>query len=98
MNSIASSLLAWLLTSLIHSTVLLGIVGLVTRGKRLEPAAWDLLWKVALLAPLITGTIQSRLELSTPEAVRLPVAASSAAMPTADSLATGSPTGSSTVG
>src|SRR5207302_485467 len=31
-------------------------------------------WKVALLASLVTGTIQSRLELATPAAVRLPVA------------------------
>lgn len=75
MNAIASGLLAWLLTYLIHSTVLLGLAWLVTRGRRLEPAASDLLWKVALLAPLVTGTIQSRLELSTPAAVRLPVAA-----------------------
>jgi HEAT repeat protein/beta-lactamase regulating signal transducer with metallopeptidase domain len=74
MNAISSSLLAWLLTYLIHSSVLLGVAWLVTRGRRLEPAASDLLWKVALLAPLVTGTIQSRLELSTPAAVRLPVA------------------------
>lgn len=74
MNAISSSLLAWLLTYCIHSTVLLGIAWVVTRRKRLEPAAADLLWKVALLAPLITGTIQSRLALSTPAAVRLPVA------------------------
>ena len=74
MNAIASNVLAWLLTYLIHSTVLLGIAWLVTRRRRLEPAASELLWKVALLAPLITGTIQSRLELSTPAAVRLPVA------------------------
>ena len=74
MTSLTSSLLAWLLTYLIHSTSLLGIAWLVTRGRRLEPAAADLLWKVALLAPLITGTIQSRFELSTPRAVRLPVA------------------------
>ena len=74
MTSLTSSLLAWLLTYLIHSTALLGIAWLVTRGRRLEPAAADLLWKVALLAPLITGTIQSRFELATPAAVRLPVA------------------------
>jgi HEAT repeat protein/beta-lactamase regulating signal transducer with metallopeptidase domain len=74
MNPIASNVLAWLLTYLIHSTVLLGVAWLVTRRWRLEPAATDLLWKVALLAPLVTGTIQSRLELSTPAAVRLPVA------------------------
>src|SRR5881409_3106077 len=74
MNPLASSLLAWLLTYLIHSTVLLGLAWVVTRRWRLEPAASDLLWKVALLAGLVTGTIQSRLELSTPAAVTLPVA------------------------
>ena len=74
MSALPSSLLAWLLTYLIHSTVLLGVAWLVTRRGRLEPAASDLLWKVALLASLVTGTIQSRLELSTPAAVTLPVA------------------------
>src|SRR3989441_331502 len=74
MSALASSLLAWLLTYLIHSTVLLGVAWLVTRRRRLEPAASDLLWKVALLAGLVTGTIQSRLELSTPAAVTLPAA------------------------
>src|SRR5216117_414504 len=72
MNPLASNVLAWLLTYLIHSTVLLGVAWLVTRRWRLEPSASDLLWKVALLAGLVTGTIQSRLELSTPAAVRLP--------------------------
>ncbi len=75
MNPLASSLLAWLLTYLIHSTVLLGLAWVVTRRWRLEPAASDLLWKVALLAGLVTGTIQSRLELATPAAVTLSVAA-----------------------
>ena len=74
MSALPSSLLAWLLTYLIHSTVLLGVAWAVTRRGRLEPAASDLLWKVALLAGLVTGTIQSRLELSTPAAVTLPVA------------------------
>src|SRR5947208_6806276 len=74
MSAPASSLFAWLLTYLIHSTVLLGAAWLVTRRRRLEPAASDLLWKVALLASLVTGTIQSRLQLSTPAAVTLPVA------------------------
>jgi HEAT repeat protein len=68
----APTLFAWLLTYLIHSTVLLGLAWLVTRRWRLEPAASDLLWKVALLAGLVTGTIQSRLELRTPAAVILP--------------------------
>src|SRR6266566_6433474 len=74
MSALASSLLAWLLTYLIHSTVLLGVAWLVTRRRRLEPAASDLLWKVAHLAGLLTGTIQSRLDLSAPAAVTLPAA------------------------
>src|SRR6185437_12150944 len=69
------TMFAWLLTYLIHSSVLLGLVWLLTRRGRLEPAASDLLWKVALLAGLVTGTIQSRLQLSTPAAVMLPPAA-----------------------
>src|SRR5205823_3458510 len=70
---------AWLLPYLIHSPVRLGVVWLVTRRRRLEPGASDLLWKVALLASLVTGTIQARLRLSTPAAVTLPAAASPAA-------------------
>ncbi|PYP73568.1 MAG: hypothetical protein DMD25_16360, partial [Gemmatimonadetes bacterium] len=73
---LASSLFAWLLTYLIHSTVLLGVAWLVTRRRRLEPGVSDLLWKVALLASLVTGTIQARLRLSTPAAVTLPAAPS----------------------
>jgi len=69
------TLFAWLLTYLIHSSVLLGLVWLVTRRGRLEPAVSELLWKVALLAGLVTGTIQSRLQLATPAAVTLPAAA-----------------------
>lgn len=66
---------AWLLTYLIQSTVLLGAVWLVTRRGRLQPAAADLLWKVALIAPLITGPIQSGLQLRTTAAVHLPATA-----------------------
>jgi HEAT repeat protein/beta-lactamase regulating signal transducer with metallopeptidase domain len=88
MSATASSLLAWLLTYLIHSTVLLGVAWLVTRRWSLEPSASDLLWKVALLAGLVTGTIQSRLPVSTPATVMLPTAAA----PTAGSLTAGSPT------
>src|SRR5205814_94447 len=65
MSAFASSLFAWLLTYLIHSTVLLGVAWLVTRPRRLEPAARELLWKVALVAGLVTGTIQSRLQRRT---------------------------------
>src|SRR5437870_2407043 len=74
MSALASSLLAWLLTYLIHSTVLLGVACMVPVTRLASSATSDLLWKVALLASLVTGTIQSRLELATPAAVRLPVA------------------------
>ena len=73
---LASSMFAWLLTYLIHSSALLGLAWLVTRRRRLEPAASDLIWKVALVAGLVTGTIQSRLALSTPAAVTFPAAPS----------------------
>jgi len=74
MSALAACLLAWLLTYLIHSTVLLGVAWLATRRRRLEPAASEVLWKVALVAGLVTGTIQSRLQLRTHAAVTLPVA------------------------
>jgi beta-lactamase regulating signal transducer with metallopeptidase domain len=70
-----NALFTWLLTYAIHSTVLLGIAWLATRRLRLEPGASDILWKVALLASLVTGTIQSRLELRTTPAMTLPTAA-----------------------
>src|ERR1044072_6656408 len=66
---------AWLLPYLIHSRVLLGLVWLVTRRGRLGPAVSELLWKVALLAGLVTGTTDSRLQLSTSAVVTLPAAA-----------------------
>src|SRR5205823_9562079 len=53
---------------------LLGLARPVTRGRRPEPAASDLPRNVALLAGLLTGTIQSRLDLSAPAAVTLPAA------------------------
>src|SRR5438067_12776861 len=76
---LASSMFAWLLTYLIHSSVRLGVAWLVPLPRRLEPEARELVWKVALVAGLVTGTIQSRLQLSTHTAVTLPAAASPAA-------------------
>ena len=81
------TLFAWLLTYLIHSTVLLGLVWLVTRRRRVEPAVADLLWKVALIAGLVTGTIQARLQVSPPAAVMLPVAALPAGQPVSEPAA-----------
>jgi len=102
------TMFAWLLTYLIHSTVLLGLVWVVTRLWRVEPAVAELLWKVALVAGLVTGTIQSRLELRTPAAVTLPAAAvpqapaplnqpATASAPTSTALVRPRPTSSSSV-
>ena len=47
----------WLLTYLLHSTLVLGGSWLLVRtGRVRSPAARDLLWKVALLAGLVTST------------------------------------------
>src|SRR5439155_13012890 len=78
------TMFAWLLTYLIHSTVLLGLVWLVTRRRRLEPAVSELLWKVAILAGLVTGAIQSRLDVSPPAAVTLPAASLPSPSPASD--------------
>ncbi|HSM59733.1 MAG TPA: hypothetical protein VK849_03005, partial [Longimicrobiales bacterium] len=47
----------WLSTYLLHSTAVLGAVWLLVRvGVARAPATQDLLWKVALLAGLVTAT------------------------------------------
>ncbi|MEM7308196.1 MAG: M56 family metallopeptidase [Planctomycetota bacterium] len=50
--------LAWLLTYLIHSTLLLGGTWLVVSRRRLEASWQDRLWKLALVGGLITATVQ----------------------------------------
>lgn len=54
---------SWMLTYLIHSTILILGVWLVFRGipplaKRLSPAAANLSWKLALVGGLVTATVQ----------------------------------------
>lgn len=51
--------LGWLLTYAIHSTVLLGGVWLVARFKVHSPAAREVLWRTAMLAALLTATVQT---------------------------------------
>lgn len=48
----------WLATVLLHSTLLIGAVWLITRTRRLGAHTDDLLWKLALVAPLITASVQ----------------------------------------
>ncbi|MEP6589913.1 MAG: M56 family metallopeptidase [Gemmatimonadota bacterium] len=87
-STIASTVLAWLLTYAIHSTVLLGLAWGVTRLRR-DPAISELLWKAAMLGGLVTATIQLRLDvrpsgtLTLPSAVAASTTPGSAALPPA---------------
>jgi HEAT repeat protein/beta-lactamase regulating signal transducer with metallopeptidase domain len=81
--------LAWLLTYAIHSTVLLGLVWLVTRSRRIPPMATDVLWKVALVGGLITAAMQQQFDLRPSGTVMLPEVATAATLRSASSSATG---------
>ena len=50
---------AWLLTYLVHSTLLLVAVWLVTSWKRMRDATRDVLWKVGLVGGLVTASVQT---------------------------------------
>ncbi len=57
-GDLAVSLTDWLLTYWLHATVMLGFVALVAH--RIQSfAARDLIWKVALLGPLVTASAHS---------------------------------------
>jgi|RhiMetdeSRZDD1v2_1073273.scaffolds.fasta_scaffold95756_3 beta-lactamase regulating signal transducer with metallopeptidase domain len=49
----------WLLTYLVHSTLILGAAWLVTSRKRLGDATRDILWKSALVGGVVTATVQT---------------------------------------
>lgn len=69
-------LVAWLLTYLLHSTLLLGGAWLLERlGAVRSPAARDSLWKVALLGGLVTATAQLALRVE-PRTARVSLSAS----------------------
>ena len=53
----AVTLAAWLLTYALHSTLLLGTVGFLSRAKKLPANLEQTLWKTALLGSLITATV-----------------------------------------
>lgn len=54
---------SWLLTYLVHSTLLLSGIWLLSRRKRATPAVRDSLWKIGILGALITSTLQVGLGL-----------------------------------
>jgi HEAT repeat protein/beta-lactamase regulating signal transducer with metallopeptidase domain len=62
-ETLSSSVLAWLLTYLIHSTVLLGLALLLTRLRAWPPVVMDLMWKTALVGGLVTASVQLALEV-----------------------------------
>ncbi|HKK26928.1 MAG TPA: M56 family metallopeptidase [Gemmatimonadota bacterium] len=47
---------SWILTFLVHGTLLLGAAWLVVRVRDLRPAWEETLWRVALFAPVLTAT------------------------------------------
>lgn len=66
--SLASLTTAWLLTYLLHSTLVLGAVWLLTAsGLVRDPRARDVLWKVAVLAGVVSATVGLVRPAPTPE-------------------------------
>ena len=51
-------ILSWLLTYAIHSTILLGVALIIALRFADEHAWLDLVWKAALLGPLVTASVQ----------------------------------------
>lgn len=52
---------SWLLTYLLHSTILLGIAWFVTRRRRPSAVVQDVLWKAGLIGGFATATLQTGL-------------------------------------
>src|SRR5690349_8609915 len=62
-GNIFSTVLAWLLTYAIHSTVLLALVWLLVRVRRWSPGASELLWKSAMVGAIVTASAQLALDV-----------------------------------
>ncbi|HKE14250.1 MAG TPA: M56 family metallopeptidase, partial [Kofleriaceae bacterium] len=69
---------AWVLTYLIHSTLLIAAIWLISRRLEGRPAALDALWKTALVGGLLTATLQTAAGVS-PIGGRLDLSAGAAA-------------------
>jgi beta-lactamase regulating signal transducer with metallopeptidase domain len=50
---------AWLLTYVVHSTLLIGAVWFATSWKRMRDTTRDVLWRVGLVGGLVTASIQT---------------------------------------
>ena len=62
-GTLSSTVLAWLLTYAIHSSVLLALAWVLVRARRWSPAAAELLWKSAMLGGILTASVQLRLDV-----------------------------------
>ena len=49
---------AWLLTYLVHSTLILLATWAITSRRRMSDTTRDLFWKTALVGGLVTATVQ----------------------------------------
>ena len=58
LNASSAAVLSWLLTYAIHSTILLGAAVAIATWFADEHAWLDLVWKTALLGPLVTASVQ----------------------------------------
>ena len=58
LNASSAAVLSWLLTYAIHSTILLGAAMAIAAWFADEHAWLDLVWKTALLGPLVTASVQ----------------------------------------
>ena len=61
LESIALTVVAWLATYIVHSTLLIGTVWGFTRACQLDSLTRSLLWKLALVGGLFTATLQTGL-------------------------------------
>ena len=62
LHDAAGTALGWLATYALHSTILLGLVWLVSTRRWLSDGTLDILWKIALVGGLLTATAQSAVE------------------------------------
>ena len=57
LDAAAAVVLSWLLTYAIHSTILLTVAAIAAWRLAAQPAWLDLIWKTALIAPLVTASL-----------------------------------------
>ena len=56
---LTDSIAGWLLTYLVHSTVIVGVVWLIGSRRRVSDTVREILWKSALLGGIVTATAQT---------------------------------------